>query len=98
MTLNTNLDGTTLTIEIIGRLDTTTAPQLEEEITASIGGINKLVLDFRQLEYISSAGLRVLLKSQKAMSRQGKMVIVNASETIREVFELTGFMDILTLG
>ena len=98
MTLNTNLDGTTLTIEIIGRLDTTTAPQLDEEITASIGGINKLVLDFGQLEYISSAGLRVLLKSQKAMSRQGKMVIVNASETIREVFELTGFMDILTLG
>ncbi|MCI7759015.1 MAG: STAS domain-containing protein [[Eubacterium] saphenum] len=98
MTLNKNLDGTTLTIEIIGRLDTTTAPQLEEEITASIGGINKLVLDFGQLEYISSAGLRVLLKSQKAMSRQGKMVIVNASETIREVFELTGFMDILTLG
>ena len=98
MTLNKNLDGTTLTIEIIGRLDTTTAPQLEEEITASISGINKLVLDFGQLEYISSAGLRVLLKSQKAMSRQGKMVIVNASETIREVFELTGFMDILTLG
>ena len=98
MTLNKNLDGTTLTIEIIGRLDTTTAPQLEEEITASIGGINKLVLDFGQLEYISSARLRVLLKSQKAMSRQGKMVIVNASETIREVFELTGFMDILTLG
>ena len=98
MTLNKNLDGTTLTIEIIGRLDTTTAPQLDEEITASIGGINKLVLDFGQLEYISSAGLRVLLKSQKAMSRQGKMVIVNASETIREVFELTGFMDILTLG
>ncbi|MGN0669601.1 MAG: STAS domain-containing protein [Oscillospiraceae bacterium] len=98
MTLNKNLDGTTLTIEIIGRLDTTTAPQLEEEIAASIGGINKLVLDFGQLEYISSAGLRVLLKSQKSMMKQGKMIIVNASETIREVFELTGFMDILTLG
>ncbi len=98
MTLNKNLDGTTLTIEIIGRLDTTTAPQLEEEIAASITGINKLVLDFGQLEYISSAGLRVLLKSQKSMMKQGKMIIVNASETIREVFELTGFMDILTLG
>ena len=98
MTLNKKLDGTTLTIEIIGRLDTTTAPQLEEEITASIGGINKLVLDFGQLEYISSAGLRVLLKSQKSMMKKGKMIIVNASETIREVFELTGFMDILTLG
>ncbi len=98
MTLNTNLDGTTLTIEIIGRLDTTTAPVLEEEITKSISGIKTLVLDFGQLEYISSAGLRVLLKSQKTMSKQGKMIIVNASETIREVFELTGFMDILTLG
>ncbi len=98
MTLNTNLDGTTLTIEIIGRLDTTTAPVLEEEITKSISGIKTLVLDFGQLEYISSAGLRVLLKSQKTMMKQGKMIIVNASETIREVFELTGFMDILTLG
>ena len=98
MTLNTNLDGTTLTIEIIGRLDTTTAPVLEEEITKSISGIKTLVLDFGQLEYISSAGLRVLLKSQKTMMKQGKMVIVNASETIKEVFELTGFMDILTLG
>ena len=98
MTLNKNLDGTTLTIEIIGRLDTTTAPVLEEEITKSISGIKTLVLDFGQLEYISSAGLRVLLKSQKTMSKQGKMIIVNASETIREVFELTGFMDILTLG
>ena len=98
MTLNKKLDGTTLTIEIIGRLDTSTAPQLEEEIVASVGGVKKLVLDFGQLEYISSAGLRVLLKSQKTMMKQGKMVIVNASETIKEVFELTGFMDILTLA
>lgn len=97
MTLNKNLDGKTLTIEIIGRLDTSTAPVLEEEISKSIGEINKLVLDFAQLEYISSAGLRVLLKSQKTMSKQGRMVVANASETIKEVFELTGFMDILTL-
>ena len=97
MTLNTNLDGTTLTIEIIGRLDTTTAPQLEEEIAASIGGVKKLVLDFGQLEYISSAGLRVLLKSQKLMGRTRRMVLVNVSETIKEVFELTGFMDFLTI-
>ncbi|MBP1563044.1 MAG: STAS domain-containing protein [Oscillospiraceae bacterium] len=98
MTLNKNLDGKTLTIEIIGRLDTSTAPVLEEEISKSIGEINKLVLDFAQLEYISSAGLRVLLKSQKTMSKQGRMVVANASETIKEVFELTGFMDILTLA
>lgn len=98
MTLNKNLDGTTLTIEIIGRLDTTSAPKLEAEIKASIDGITKLVLDFANLEYISSAGLRVLLKSQKTMMKQGEMIIINASETVREVFELTGFMDILTLG
>lgn len=98
MTLNKNLDGTKLTIEIIGRLDTTTAPILEEEIAKSVSEIKTLVLDFGQLEYISSAGLRVLLKSQKTMMKQGKMVITNASETIREVFELTGFMDILTLA
>ena len=98
MTLNKNLDGTTLTIEIIGRLDTTSAPKLEAEIKASIDGITKLVLDFANLEYISSAGLRVLLKSQKTMMKQGEMIIINASVTVREVFELTGFMDILTLG
>ena len=98
MTVNKNLDGTTLTVEIIGRLDTTTAPKLEAELKTSIDGINKLVLDFAQLEYISSAGLRVLLKSQKTMMKQGEMIIINASETVREVFELTGFMDILTLA
>ena len=98
MTLNKNLDGTKLTIEIIGRLDTTTAPILEEEIAKSVSEIKTLVLDFGQLEYISSAGLRVLLKSQKTMMKQGEMIIINASETVREVFELTGFMDILTLA
>lgn len=98
MTVNKNLDGATLTIEIIGRLDTTTAPKLEVELKTSIDGVNKLVLDFAQLEYISSAGLRVLLKSQKTMMKQGEMIIINASETVREVFELTGFMDILTLA
>lgn len=98
MTLNKNLDGTALTIRIIGRLDTGTSPQLEAEITSSIGGVSKLTLDFAELEYISSAGLRVLLKAQKAMMKQGEMVIINASETIREVFELTGFIDILTIA
>lgn len=98
MTLNKKIDGEKLTIEIIGRLDTKTAPQLEEEVTASVKGISTLVLDFAQLEFVSSAGLRVLLKAQKLMNKQGEMIIVNASETIKEVFELTGFIDILKLG
>lgn len=97
MTINKIPDGTTLTLEIIGRLDTGTAPQLEEEISAAEGDIKTLVLDFASLEYISSAGLRVLLKTQKNMTKKGKMIIKNANESIKEVFELTGFMDFLTL-
>lgn len=98
MTLSKTIDGEKLTIAIIGRLDTSTAPKLEEEVMASAKGIDTLVLDFAQLEYVSSAGLRVLLKAQKLMNKQGEMLIVNASETIKEVFELTGFIDILKLG
>lgn len=97
MTLNKTLNDATLTIEINGRVDASTSPILEEEIKNSAAGVKKLVLDFQNVEYISSAGLRVLLKSQKMMMKQGQMVVANASETIREVFELTGFMDYLTL-
>ena len=97
MTLNKTLDGTTLTIEVCGRLDTTSSTQLENEIQSSVGDIDKLVLDFGNLEYISSAGLRVLMKSQKLMGRTRKFVLVHVSETIKEVFELTGFMDFLTI-
>lgn len=97
MTLKKTLNDTTLTIEIEGRVDASTSPQLEEEIKTSAAGVKKLVLDFQNVEYISSAGLRVLLKSQKMMMKQGQMIVTNASETIREVFELTGFMDYLTL-
>lgn len=97
MTLKKTLNDTTLTIEIDGRLDASSSPQLEEEIKNSVEGVKKLVLDFQNVEYISSAGLRVLLKAQKLMMKQGKMIITNASETTREVFELTGFMDYLTL-
>lgn len=97
MTINKIPNGTTLTIEIIGRLDTGTAPQLEEEINVADDDIKTLVLDFSNLEYISSAGLRVLLKTQKNMTKKGKMIIKNANESIKEVFELTGFMDFLTL-
>ena len=80
-----------------GRLDTNTAPQLEAELKTSLSGITELELDFSGLEYISSAGLRVLLAAQKAMNRQGKLTIRNVNETIREVFEITGFVDILTI-
>lgn len=80
-----------------GRLDTTTAPELENELKASLDGVNELTLDFAGLEYISSVGLRVLLSTQKIMNMQGKMLVRNVSETIMEIFEITGFTDILTI-
>ena len=97
MTIEKTLNGTELTVTIIGRLDTTTAPQLEAEFKQSITGVEKLVLDFATLEYLSSAGLRVLLAAQKVMNKQGEMVIKNVNETINEIFEVTGFIDILTI-
>ena len=97
MTIEKNLNGTELTITIAGRLDTTTAPQLEAEFKQSIDGVKKLVLDFTALEYLSSAGLRVLLGAQKAMNKQGEMIIKNVNDTINEIFEVTGFIDILTI-
>lgn len=90
-------EGSTLNIALEGRLDTVTAPQLEAELKKSIDGVTELNMDFEKLEYLSSAGLRVLLAAQKIMNRQGKMVIRNINETIREVFEVTGFIDILTI-
>ena len=97
MTIEKTLEGTKLTLALAGRLDTTTAPQLETESKRSIGGVESLFLDFANLEYLSSAGLRVLLAAQKVMNKQGKMVIRNVNETISEVFEITGFSDILTI-
>ena len=97
MTIEKNLNGTELTVTITGRLDTTTAPQLEAEFKQSINGIEKLVLDFAELEYLSSAGLRVLLAAQKVMNKQGEMVVRNINETISEIFEVTGFSDVLTI-
>ena len=97
MTIEKNLNGTELTITIAGRLDTTTAPQLEAEFKQSIDGVEKLVLDFAGLEYLSSAGLRVLLAAQKVMNKQGEMVVRNVNETISEIFEVTGFSDVLTI-
>lgn len=82
---------------VSGRMDTSTAPQFEAEIKSSLDGISKLVLDFENLEYVSSAGLRVILAAQKIMNKQGEMIIKNVSEVVYEVFEITGFVDILTI-
>ncbi|WP_297212907.1 STAS domain-containing protein [uncultured Flavonifractor sp.] len=90
-------EGTKLTLALEGRLDTTTAPQLEAEVRGGLSGVTHLVLDFSQLEYLSSAGLRVLLAAQKLMNKQGDMVIRRANATIVEIFEVTGFLDILTM-
>ena len=91
------LNGTALDIALTGRLDTTTAPALEAELNASLADVTELAFDFAQLEYISSAGLRVLLAAQKVMNKQGKMTVRNVSSDIKEVFEITGFSDILTI-
>ena len=97
MTIEKNLNGTELTVKVSGRLDTTTAPELEAEVMGAISDVTKLVLNFEALEYLSSAGLRVLLQAQKTMNKQGEMVIRNVNESINEVFEVTGFIDILTI-
>lgn len=97
MEIAKTLNGTELNVALSGRLDTTTAPQLEETLDASLPGITALTLDFDNLEYVSSAGLRVLLSAQKTMSKQGTMVICHVCEPVMEVFDMTGFSDILTI-
>ena len=97
MTIVKNANGTVLTLVLTGRLDTITSPKLEAELRASLPGVTELHLDFVGLEYLSSAGLRVLLGAQKMMNKQGSMVVHNVNETIMEVFEITGFADILTI-
>ena len=92
-----NQNGGCLTIALEGRLDTTTAPELEQEIKNSLGGVTELVMDFAKLDYISSAGLRVLLAAQKQMQKQGAMKVIHVNEMVMEVFEVTGFADILTI-
>ena len=81
-----------------GRLDTVTAPELESTVKEILPGLTELTLDFEKLEYISSAGLRVLLSTQKAMNGQGSMTVINVNETVMEIFDVTGFSDILTIG
>ena len=90
-------NGEKLTVTLEGRLDTTTAPELEESVKANIKGVKELVFEINALEYISSAGLRVLLATQKIMNKQGNMVVRNATEEVKEIFEVTGFYDILNI-
>ena len=97
MNISKNQNGSALTIALEGRLDTTTAPQLEAELKSALSGTTELVFDFAKLDYISSAGLGVLLSAQKVMNKQGSMKIINVNETIMEVFDVTGFVDILTI-
>ena len=89
--------GKTATFSLNGRLDATTSPLLEEQIKAAYDGITELILDFEKVAYISSAGLRVLLSAQKEMNKRGSMIVKNVCEDIREVFDITGFADILTV-
>ena len=97
MTINKTQNATSLTVAVAGRLDTTTAPQLEAELKGSLDGITELTMDLGAMEYISSAGLRVLLSAQKIMNKQGEMKVTGANETVMEVFEVTGFSDILNI-
>jgi len=97
MKIEKKLTDTSLEVALSGRLDTMTAPELETTLKESLNGVSELILDFDKLEYISSAGLRVLLSAQKLMSKQGGMKLVHVNETIMEIFEVTGFSDILTI-
>jgi anti-sigma B factor antagonist len=97
MNINKVLEGSKLEIEIVGRLDTITAPELDAEIKLDIDNIDCLVLNFKGVEYISSAGLRVLLATQKIMSKKGKMIVKEVNDAVMEIFNITGFVDILTI-
>ncbi|MBR5343262.1 MAG: STAS domain-containing protein [Oscillospiraceae bacterium] len=97
MTITKKQDGTAAVIALEGRLDTVTAPDLEKMLMGSLPGVSELTLDLDGLEYISSAGLRVLLSAQKTMNRQGSMKLIHVGEIVMEIFEVTGFSDILTI-
>ena len=97
MTINKTNEADKLIISVGGRLDTTTAPELEAELKNSLDDVKELVFDIKELEYISSAGLRVLLSAQKVMNKQGKMTVTGANEAVMEIFEVTGFVDILNI-
>ena len=97
MTIQRTVNEKKLAIALEGRLDTMTAPELEAALDGALEGVEELTFDFEKLDYISSAGLRVLLSTQKTMNRQGVMKVLHANEMIREIFDVTGFSDILTI-
>jgi anti-sigma B factor antagonist len=97
MTITETKNGSALTVALEGRLDTMTAPELEEKLNAALTDVTELTFDLEKLEYVSSAGLRVLLSTQKAMAKQGEMKLINVSEPIMEIFDITGFSEILTI-
>ena len=97
MTIEKKINGEAVILTVSGRLDTQTAPELESELDATLPGIKELKFDMTNLEYISSAGLRVILKAQKAMNAQGAMKLTGVNDSIMEVFDITGFLDILTI-
>ena len=97
MTIEKKINGETVTLIVSGRLDTQTAPELEKELDSILSGLKELTFDFANLEYVSSAGLRVILKAQKAMNAQGSMKLTGVNDSIMEVFDITGFLDILTI-
>ena len=98
MEIKMDKSGANLTVTLTGRLDTMTSPQLEEELQKNLDGVTDLTFDFKDLEYISSAGLRVLLSTQKHMMRAGEMKVINVSDTIMEIFNVTGFSDIMNVS
>ena len=97
MTIEKKMNNDTATLIVSGRLDTQTAPELENELDSVLSGLKELTFDFTNLEYVSSAGLRVILKAQKAMNAQGSMKLTGVNDSIMEVFDITGFLDILTI-
>lgn len=97
MIINKTAEQAKLCLAPVGRLDTTTSPELEKELDASLDGVKELIIDLKKLSYISSAGLRVILKAQKRMNARGSMKITGVNDTIMEIFEITGFADILTI-
>ena len=97
MTIGRSINGSSLTLLLEGRIDTNSAPLFEEAIFGALDGVNELILDFEKIDYISSAGLRVLLKAEKEMSRRGGMKLVRVGPSINDIFEVTGFCDFLTI-
>lgn len=97
MTISMKMSGSRLNVKVEGRIDSVTAPELEAELKKTLNDVNELIFDFAKLEYMSSAGLRLILSSQKVMARQGSMVIKNANDIVMEIFDLTGMTDVLTI-